>query len=361
MKILSVLGTRPEIIRLSRIIPLLDKYSDHTLVYTDQNYDPNLKNIFFDQLTIRQPDIVLDTRSKTAIEQIGKILTGIERVILARKPDKLVVLGDTNSGLSAFVAKRLGIPVYHLEAGNRCHDDRVPEEVNRRVIDHCSTIQLPYTERSRDNLLREGIPNENIYVVGNPIFEVLNYYESKILASQVLTRLKLNKSKYFLVTLHRAENVDILERLVSFVEAFSLLASEYSLPIVWSVHPRTKEKLEKLGQNIEIDKKLQLHEPFGLFDFVKLEKNALCVLSDSGTVQEECCIFGIPTVTLRDTTERPETIEVGSNILSGALPEDILRCTKIVLNRECSWRPPKEYLAENVSDTVAKIVLGFKN
>lgn len=359
MKIITVLGTRPEIIRLSRIIPLLDKFCEHTLVYTDQNYDPNLKNIFFDQLKVRQPDVVLDTRSKTTMEQIGKILSGIEKVFQEIKPDRLLILGDTNSGLSAFVAKRFGIPVYHMEAGNRCHDDRVPEEVNRKVIDHSSTIQLPYTERSRDNLLREGILNENIYVVGNPIFEVLNFYEPKISASKILSKLKLNKNKYFLVTLHRAENVDVPDRLVNFVEAFNLLVKDCNLPIIWSVHPRTKDKLDKLGQKIKLDKKIHLCEPFGLFDFVKLEKNAYCVLSDSGTVQEECCIFGVPTVTLRDTTERPETIEVGSNILSGSSPEDILRCTKIVLDRKGKWQPPKEYLVENVSNTVAKIILGY--
>jgi len=359
MKVITVLGTRPEIIRLSRIIPLLDQFCDHTLVYTDQNYDPNLKNIFFDQLKVRQPDVVLDTKSTTTMGQIGKILMGIEKVFVDVKPDKLLILGDTNSGLSAFVAKRLGIPVYHMEAGNRCHDDKVPEEVNRKVIDHSSSVQLPYTERSRDNLLREGVANENIFVVGNPIYEVLKFYETKINASKILGRLKLSKNKYLLITLHRAENVDNQERLLNFIAAFNSLVKEYGLPIIWSVHPRTKQKLENLGKKVSLDKKILLSKPLGLFDFVKLEKNARCVLSDSGTVQEECCIFGVPAVTLRDTTERPETIEVGSNILSGSSPDDILRCFKIVLDRKGKWLPPQEYMAENVSNTVVEILLGF--
>jgi len=359
MKVITVLGTRPEIIRLSRIIPLLDQFCDHTLVYTDQNYDPNLKNIFFDQLKVRQPDVVLDTKSTTTMGQIGKILMGIEKVFVDVKPDKLLILGDTNSGLSAFVAKRLGIPVYHMEAGNRCHDDKVPEEVNRKVIDHSSSVQLPYTERSRDNLLREGVANENIFVVGNPIYEVLKFYETKINASKILGRLKLSKNKYLLITLHRAENVDNQERLLNFIAAFNSLVKEYGLPIIWSVHPRTKQKLENLGKKVSLDKKILLSKPLGLFDFVKLEKNARCVLSDSGTVQEECCIFGVPAVTLRDTTERPETIEVGSNILSGSSPDDILRCFKIVLDRKGKWLPPHEYMVENVSNTVVEILLGF--
>jgi UDP-N-acetylglucosamine 2-epimerase (non-hydrolysing) len=246
-----------------------------------------------------------------------------------------------------------------MEAGNRCYDDRVPEEVKRRLIDHSSDILMPYTERSRANLLREGIPGENVYVTGNPIKEVLDYYSGNIDASKALENLGLEDGKYFLVTLHRAENVDVPERLTSFVEAFQLLNKEYGVPVVCSLHPRTRHQLEKQGKVME-EGGVRAFEPVGLFDFVRLEQKALCVLTDSGTVQEECCIFKVPNVTLRDVTERPETIEVGSNILCGAEPESIIRCVKTVLSQPCEWMPPNEYLVPDVSSTVLKIVLGYK-
>jgi UDP-N-acetylglucosamine 2-epimerase (non-hydrolysing) len=357
MKVMTILGTRPEIIRLSRIIPLLDRYCEHVLVYTGQNYDPTLYDIFFEELGIRPPDHVLECKAESVMGQICEILTECERIIQAEKPDRLLVLGDTNSALSAIVAKRMGIPVYHMEAGNRCYDDRVPEEVNRRIIDHCSDILLPYTERSRANLLREGIPGERIYVTGNPIKEVLDHYAQQIEASNALKNFGLVTGKYFLVTLHRAENVDVEERLNKFVEAFNRLHVEYGVPIIWSVHPHTRNRLNQ--QSKALNAGVRVMEPFGLFDFIHLEQNAMCVLTDSGTVQEECCIFKVSNVTLRDVTERPETIEVGSNMLSGAEPESILRCVNTVLNQPRNWMPPPEYLVGNVSSTVVKILLGY--
>ena len=357
MKIMTILGTRPEIIRLSRIIPLLDRYCEHVLVYTGQNYDPTLYDIFFEELGIRPPDHLLECRSESVMGQICEILTGCERIIQVEKPDRLLVLGDTNSALSAIVAKRMGIPVYHMEAGNRCYDDRVPEEVNRRIIDHCSDILLPYTDRSRENLLREGIPGERIYVTGNPIKEVLDHYAQQIEASNALKNFGLVTGRYFLVTLHRAENVDVEERLNKFVEAFNRLHVEYGVPIIWSVHPHTRNRLNQ--QSKALNAGVRVMEPFGLFDFIHLEQNAMCVLTDSGTVQEECCIFKVSNVTLRDVTERPETIDVGSNMLSGAEPESILRCVKMGLGQPRNWSPPPEYLMENVSSTVVKILLGF--
>lgn len=357
MKIMTILGTRPEIIRLSLIIKKLDALCDQVLVHTGQNYDENLNDIFLEQLDVRQADYYMGARGSFG-EQIGKILVESEKIMLAERPDKFLVLGDTNSSLAAIMAKRLGIPVYHMEAGNRCYDDRVPEEVNRRIIDHSSDILLPYTERSRANLLREGIAGERIYVTGNPIKEVLDHYAPRIDASPILEELGLEIGKYFLVTLHRAENVDIENRLNKFVEALNQLHVEYAVPIIWSVHPHTRNRLKY--QSKAMNPGLRALEPLGLFEFVHLEKHAMYVLTDSGTVQEECCIFKVPNVTLRDVTERPETVEVGSNMLSGAEPESILSCVKTVLNQPCDWIPPPEYLVKDVSSAVVKIVLGYK-
>lgn len=356
MKVMTVLGTRPEIIRLSRVIPLLDKLCDHVVVHTGQNYDRTLNEIFFEELELRLPDYVLECKSESLMGQIAAILVECERVMLSEKPDCLLILGDTNSALSAIVAKRMGIPVFHMEAGNRCYDDRVPEEVNRRIVDHSSDILMPYTERSRANLLKEGIAGQRVYVTGNPITEVLEYFAPRIEQSQALQNLGVEPGKYFLVTLHRAENVDIEERLSKFIEAFHLLYEKYKVPLICSLHPRTRSQLKKQSKEIS-GEGIRAIEPLGLFDFVHLEKHALCVLSDSGTVQEECCIFNVPNVTLRDVTERPETVEVGSNLIAGCEPDSILRAVNAVLQQPPNWQPPPEYLMKDVSSTVARIVL----
>ena len=358
MKIITILGTRPEIIRISRIIGKLDKLCDHVLVHTGQNYDVNLNDIFFQQLGVRQPNHFLGVGGSTFGEQIGKIIAASEKVILSEKPDKMLVLGDTNSSLAAIVGKRMGIPVYHMEAGNRCYDDRVPEEVNRRLIDHSSDILMPYTERSRANLLREGIEGQRIYVTGNPIFEVIQHYDRATRKSNILRQLRLEPGKYFLVTMHREENVDVEDRLRALTQALGLLQKEYKMPIICSLHPRTKNRMQRYGVNVA-NKKIQFHAPFGFFDFIALERNAFCVLSDSGTVQEECCIFKVANVTIRDVTERPETIECGSNMLSGAEPDMILQCVRTVIDQKLNWTVPREYLEEHVSNTVTKIVLGY--
>lgn len=357
MKIMTILGTRPEIIRLSRIIPLLDQYADHILVHTGQNYDPTLNKIFFTDLMLRQPDYCFDCKADTPLGEIGRILTDCEQVILDEKPDRVLILGDTNSALTALVAKRHGIPVFHMEAGNRCYDDRVPEEVNRRIIDHCSDILMPYTERSRFNLLREGIAGEKIYVTGNPIGEVLKFYQPQIAASQGLQTYSLQADRYFLVTLHRAENVDDKQRLNRFIETFHRIYDHYQWPVLCSLHPRTRSRLAQQDQEIDY-RGVKTVNPLGLFDFVHLEKNAACVLTDSGTVQEECCIFNIPNVTLRDVTERPETIEAGSNLIAGSQPEDILKAVDIALHDDANWTAPPEYAFKQVSRTVLKILLG---
>jgi UDP-N-acetylglucosamine 2-epimerase (non-hydrolysing) len=357
MKILTILGTRPEIIRLSRVISKLDAQCDHVLVHTGQNYDFKLNELFFQQMGVRQPDHFMDAKGSLG-EQIGIIMEKSEKVMVSEKPDRLLLLGDTNSALSAVIAKRLGIPVYHMEAGNRCYDDRVPEEVNRRIIDHSSDVLMPYTERSRANLLREGIPGERIFVTGNPIYEVIRHYEKQVKQSTILSELGLKPGDYFLVTAHRAENVDDEGRLKNLLEGLDAVQKAYKKPVICSLHPRTKNKMEQFGIRVA-NKNIKMMEPFGFFDFIALEKNALCVLSDSGTVQEETCIFRVPAVTIRDVTERPETIECGSNVLAGVEPERMLDSVKAVLKQKPNWQPPPEYLVEDVSSIVLKIVLGY--
>jgi len=359
MKIATVLGTRPEIIRLSRVIEKLDNLCDHVLIHTGQNYDPNLNDIFFRDLAVRRPNHYLGVQGGSFGEQVGQILARVEPVLAKERPDRLLILGDTNSGLAAFIAKRMGIPVYHMEAGNRCCDDRVPEEVNRRVIDHSSDVLMPYTERSRANLLREGIEGHRIFVTGNPILEVINHYQPSIDSSQALANLGIEKNGYFLVTMHRAENVDIEDRLRALTTSLERIHKEYGHPIICSLHPRTRSKMLAFGLPTD-NASVRFLEPLGFFDFIALERDAFCVLSDSGTVQEECCIFRVPNVTIRDVTERPETVECGSNMLSGAAPEFILRAVAAVAGDSCKWTPPPEYLETHVSTTVAKIVLGYR-
>jgi len=305
MKVMTILGTRPEIIRLRSVIDVLDASCDHLLVHTGQNYDHRLSRLFFDELGLREPDVNMGVRADSFADQVGQIIARAGVLLAEHRPDALLVLGDTNSGLSAVVAKRMGIPVFHMEAGNRCYDDSVPEEVNRRVIDHSSSVLLPYTYGSADNLAREGIERRRVFVTGNPIKEVLDRFAD--------------------------------------------------MPVVCSLHPRTADRMRSYGVSVD---GVRFVEPLGLFDFVALEKAAFCVLSDSGTVQEECCILGVPTVTLRDVTERPETIECGSNILSGVEPDSVLSCVKLAVRRRGGWTPPPEYLADNVSETVARIIVG---
>ncbi len=359
MKILTLFGTRPEIIRLSVIIKHLDRFCKHVLVHTGQNYEENLSDIFFRELDLRQPDLYLGVESTQFAEQAGQILKRADEALENINPDRVLILGDTNSGLAAIVAARRGIPVFHLEAGNRCYDDRVPEEINRRIIDHCSAVLMPYTNRSKENLLREGIDRERIFVIGNPICEVINTYASHIERSEVLSRVGLVSKHYFLVTMHRAENVDDRKRFGSLLEGLERVAAIYEQPIVVSLHPRTRDKMDQYGLQVRSGL-IRLLSPLGFFDFVALERKARCVLTDSGTVQEECCIFRVPNVTIRDVTERPETVESGSNIVSGADPEMIVNAVDLVLNSSCDWTPPSEYIEQHVSTAVAKIVLGYQ-
>jgi UDP-N-acetylglucosamine 2-epimerase (non-hydrolysing) len=358
MKVVTIFGTRPEIIRLSRILPLLDAHCEHVTVHTGQNYEASLSDVFLRDLGVRSPDVALGVRASGFAEQAGKILAGVDAVLALHRPDRVLILGDTNSALSAIVAARRGIPVFHMEAGNRCYDDRVPEEVNRRLIDHSSTVLLPYTERSKENLVREGIDRDRIFITGNPINEVLRYYGAEIEASQAIAHYGVEPRGYFLVTLHRAENVDEPERLEQLFRGISAVADKYALPMLVSLHPRTASKLERFGLS-PASGSVRLLDPLPFFDFVKLERHARMVLSDSGTVQEECAIFQVPNVTIRDVTERPETIECGSNMITGPFADSILRAAGVALSTPAEWTPPLEYLAENVSLTVARIILGY--
>jgi UDP-N-acetylglucosamine 2-epimerase (non-hydrolysing) len=356
MKVVTWLGTRPEIIRLSRVIPLLDRSAEHVVVHTGQNYDENLSDVFFREMQVRQPDVHLGIEASSFGAQAAQVIEKSFDFFTRECPDRVVILGDTNSGLAAVSAARLGIPVFHMEAGNRCFDDRVPEEINRRIIDNCSDVLMPYTHRSKENLLAEGFERKRIAVTGNPIFEVLQFYRPQIDASDVMERLSVAPQSFFLATLHRAENVDGEERLRGFVTALDRVAETHGLPMLISLHPRTLDRLQHFS--IDLGPHIRVMKPLGFFDFVRLEIEAACVLSDSGTVQEECCIFGVPNVTLRDVTERAETIECGSNILSGGDGAAIESAVAIALMKS-PWTPPAEYLVPNVSQTVAKIVMSY--
>lgn len=358
MKVITILGTRPEIIRLSLIIEKLDNYAEqHILVHTGQNFTSTLSEVFFQELKVRKPDYILFDQQYTLGKQLSKMYQELEKIFLKEKPDKILVLGDTNSGLSAILAERMGIPVIHMEAGNRCFDLEVPEEKNRRVIDAISSINLPYTPQSKENLLKEGIPSNRIIVSGNPIYEVLEHYKSEIEQSDVLNKLLVEKEGYFLVTAHRAENVDYEDRLLEIIQGINLVAETYGKRVICSIHPRTKSRIKGIVE-LKIHPLVEFHEPFGFFDFVKLEKNALCVLTDSGTVQEECCLFHVPTVTIRKTTERPETIECGSNMLSGIDSDQIVNCVHVMVNHQKKWSYPEGYDDKDVSDKVIKVLLG---
>ncbi|XID95699.1 non-hydrolyzing UDP-N-acetylglucosamine 2-epimerase [Paenibacillaceae bacterium WGS1546] len=358
MRIVTILGTRPEIIRLSVLIGKLDRLADrHVLVHTGQNFTSSLSGVFFEQLGLRAPDLLLDDRKTTVGGQLSAMFGAVEAALSEAKPDRVLVLGDTNSALSALVAERMGIPVVHMEAGNRCFDLNVPEEKNRRVIDAVSTYNLPYTENSKNNLLREGFPVQRIFRSGNPICEVLRHYEDRIEGSDILERFGLKPGGYLLATIHRAENVDSPETLRDIMRGLSLTAEEQGLPLICSLHPRTRSKLSEEIRS-SLHPLVAFHEPFGFFDFARLEKHARLALTDSGTVQEECCIFGVPTVTVRRTTERPETVDCGSNVVAGRDPEAIRYAARVMLALRDPWQCPDGYLETNVSDKVAKYVLG---
>jgi len=356
-RVVTILGTRPEIIRLSRIMPLLDKYCNHTIVNTMQNYDYKLNDIFFQELCLRKPDVQFDIKKGSFVERVASMMLQIEQVFKRETPDAVLILGDTNSGLCGIVAERMGIPVYHMEAGNRCFDRAVPEEVNRRIIDSISSYNLPYNPGSRENLIKEGVDKTHIFTCGNPIGQVLDYYRyrQKIKDSEVIAELGLRPTNYFLATFHREETVDDPDRLFHLVIGLQEVGIKYGMPVICSVHPRTQIQLGKM----KLDKSKYLHflEPFGFFDFVKLEQDAKCILTDSGTVSEEACLMNVPCVIMRDVTERPELLECGSAMLSGVNTRKITLAAEIMCDRH-TWSLPVGYADEDVAHKVVQYILG---
>lgn len=358
LKIMTILGTRPEIIRLSCIIPKMDEYFDHILVYTKQNYDYGLSEVFFKEFELRKPDHLLEVKGASLGEQIANIIEQTEKVILEEKPDALLVLGDTNSALSTINAKRLHIPIFHMEAGNRSFDWEVPEEVNRRIVDHISDYNLPYTEHSRRYLLREGIDPKNIFVTGSPLREVFSFFQNKIEGSNILNKLNIKPQKYFLVSTHREENVENKERLREIFSSLNYLAENYKIPIIVSLHPRTKKRIGE--EKIKFNKKIRVLPPFGYFDYSSLQKNALCTLSDSGTIQEESAILDFPAVQIRVSTERPEAFDAGSIILCGFNKDSIINSVKLAIeSSKKENRIPQDYFDSNVSIKVVKLIMGI--
>jgi len=361
LKVLTVVGTRPEIIRLSRVMSLLDKHVDHIVAHTGQNYDYELNEIFFRDLELRKPDHFLNVDVSSLEASVGDIIRKSGELMRNEKPDALLVLGDTNSCLAAYMAKRLHIPIFHMEAGNRCFDFNVPEEINRRVIDHISDFNLVYTEHARRHLISEGLPHRRIYLTGSPMFEVLNYYKPKIEASKIADSLKLTADSYFLVSTHREENVDNPGNLLKILTVLNRLCEIYNMPVVVSTHPRTRKRLENV-KDLEINPLIRFLKPFGFLDYNNLQMKAKCTLSDSGTISEESSILGFPAISLRQSMERPEAQDAGTIILTGFDPEIVLASIDTAI-REHEQNVPKQicpdYQVPDTSWRVLKLIQGL--
>lgn len=360
LKLMTILGTRPEIIRLSEIIKKADKYFEHILVHTGQNWDYTLNKVFFDDLELREPDYYLDSVGNNLGETIGNIISKSYEILEKEKPDALLLLGDTNSALSAIAAKRLKVPIFHMEAGNRCFDQNLPEEINRKIVDHISDINLPYTENSRRYLLAEGFRKEHIFVTGSPMTEVLEINKEKIENSNILEKLNLKPNKYILLSTHREENVDKEETFNNLIESINEVAEMYKLPIIFSVHPRTQKKLKE--RKVKFNSLVQEMKPFGFFDYCNLQKNSFCVLSDSGTLSEESAILEFPGISIRTSTERPEVIDKGNIILAGIKKDEVLSSLEIateMFKTDNKKVKPYDYLDNNVSDKVIKVIRSY--
>ena len=361
LKVMTIVGTRPEIIRLSRTIAKLDEFCEHILVHTGQNYDYELNEVFFIDLGIRKPDVFLEAAGKNAAESIGLVIIAADQAMEDFKPDALLILGDTNSSLSAISAKHQKIPIFHMEAGNRCFDFRVPEEINRRIVDHTADINLTYSEIARDYLLREGLSPDQVIKTGSPMREVLDYYSAEIDASDIINKLSLVPRQYFLVSSHREENVDSPENFMKIINILNDLATRYKIPIIFSTHPRTRKRLEDLG--VKTNPLIQFLKPFGFFDYIKLQVEARCVLSDSGTITEESSILNFPALNIREVHERPEGFEEASVIMVGLNLDTVTQALNVLDSQPRGasrlLRLVDDYAPQNVSDKVLRLILSY--
>jgi len=363
IKVITVIGTRPEIIRLSRVIAALDIYCEHILVHTGQNYDYELNQVFFDDLDIRRPDYFLNSAevNNGAAQMIGNLIIAVDKVLAEVQPEAMLVLGDTNSCLSVIAAKRRKIPIFHMEAGNRCFDQRVPEEINRRIIDHIADVNLTYSSIARQYLLSEGLPADLVIKTGSPMFEVLNYYKPKIQNSGILKKLKIEKQGYFLISVHREENIDSPKNFSGLIDILNFLVEKYQLPVIVSTHPRTQKKIDQ--EKLKLNQKVQLLKPLGFSDYVKLQVDAKVVLSDSGTINEESSILNFLALNLRETHERPEAMEEGSVMMVGMSVERVHQALDVLENQSQDQasilRQVSDYSMPNVSEKIARIILSY--
>ena len=361
LKVMTIVGTRPEIIRLSRVIPKLDQHCGHVLVHTGQNYDYELNEVFFSDLGIRKPDAFLEAAGTTAAETIGQVIIAADRVMQEHEPEALLLLGDTNSCLAAISAKRRKIPIFHMEAGNRCFDFRVPEEINRRIVDHTSDINLTYSDIAREYLLREGLPPDQVIKTGSPMREVIDYYRAGVQASGILTRLELTEQQYFLVSSHREENVDAPENLQRLFNVLNALVEQFALPVIVSTHPRTRKRMDAMG--LSANTLVQFHKPFGFLDYVRLQTGARAVLSDSGTITEESSILNFPALNLREVQERPEGFEEAAVMLVGLDVGRVLQGLDVLATQprgeHRALRMVNDYAPDNVSDKIVRIILSY--
>lgn len=361
LKVLTIVGTRPEIIRLSRVMAKLDQYCDHIIVHTGQNYDYELNEIFFNDLEIRKPDYFLNASGGNAAETIGKVVIAVDQVLADVKPDAVLILGDTNSCLSAIPAKRRKIPIFHMEAGNRCFDMRVPEEINRRIVDHTADVNLTYSSIAREYLLREGLPSDLVIKTGSPMFEVLTHYKSQIDGSNALERLSLTMGEYFVVSIHREENVESDANFLKMVDILNSIAKRYAYPVIVSTHPRTRKRIENLG--VIFDPLIHLSKPLGFHDYVKLQKSAKAVLSDSGTINEESSILNFPALNMREASERPEGMEEAAVMMVGLNLERVMQGLEILEHQAQDdlrlLRQVADYSMPNVSDKVVRIIHSY--
>jgi UDP-N-acetylglucosamine 2-epimerase (non-hydrolysing) len=361
LKVMTVVGTRPEIIKLSQVMKELDKYVEHTIVHTGQNYDYELNELFFEQLGIRKPDFFLEAVKGSASETIGDIISKIDKVFVDIKPDALLIYGDTNSCLCVIPAKKRKIPIFHMEAGNRSFDQRVPEEINRKIVDHLSDINMPLTEQARDYLVAEGIKPQTVIKTGSPMLEVLNENMKDILESDILEKEGLTKGQYFLMSIHREENVDSPKNFTNLLDSIEAITEKYNFPIIISTHPRTLKKLEEMGYEKQ-NKNLRFSKPYGFHEYNQLQLNAYCVLSDSGTITEESSILNIPSITIRQAHERPEGMDEGTLIMTGLSKDRILESIEVVVNQHKNDGPMRmvgDYSIDNVSRKVLRIILSY--